>query len=42
MILFGSTNAPITFMKVVNDAFREHLDKCAIVLIDDPFDLFLE
>ena len=26
----------------MNDVFRENLDKCAIVLIDDPFDLFLE
>ena len=39
---FGSTNAPIAFMNLMNDVFRENLDKCAIVLIDDPFDLFLE
>ena len=36
MILFGLTNAPIAFVKLMNDVYRELLDKCAIVLIDDP------
>ena len=32
---FGLTNAPAAFMKLMNDVFREHLDKCVIVFIDD-------
>ena len=32
---FGLTNAPAAFMKLMNDVFREYLDKCVIVFIDD-------
>ena len=32
---FGLTNAPAAFMKLLNDVFREYLDKCVIVFIDD-------
>ena len=34
-MLFGLTNAPAAFMKLMNDVFREHLDKCVIFFIDD-------
>lgn len=32
---FGLTNAPTSFMKLMNDVFCEHSDKCVIVFIDD-------
>ena len=32
---FGLTNAPAAFMKLMNDVFREQLDKFVIVFIDD-------
>lgn len=32
---FGLTNAPMAFAKHMNDVYREHLDKCTIVFIDD-------
>lgn len=32
---FGLTNAPAAFMKLMNNVFREYLDKCVIVFIDD-------
>ncbi|WZZ69600.1 hypothetical protein YC2023_080970 [Brassica napus] len=32
---FGLTNAPTAFMKLMNNVFREYLDKCVIVFIDD-------
>lgn len=35
VMLFGLTNAPAVFMKLMNDVFREYLDKCVIVFIDD-------
>ncbi|XP_024013310.1 uncharacterized protein LOC112087599 [Eutrema salsugineum] len=35
VIPFGLTDAPAVFMKLMNDIFREHLDKCVIVFIDD-------
>src|SRR5579862_3249297 len=33
--LVGLTNAPATFMTLMNDVLRPLLDKCAIVYIDD-------
>ena len=32
---FGQTNGPAAFMKLMNNVFREYLDKCVIVFIDD-------
>src|SRR3954466_1707421 len=32
---FGLTNAPATFMTLMNDIFRDHLDKFVIVYLDD-------
>ncbi len=32
---FGLTNAPATFQRIMNDAFRDLLDKCVIVYLDD-------
>jgi hypothetical protein len=32
---FGLTNAPATFMTLMNDIFREYLDKFVIVYLDD-------
>lgn len=32
---FGLTNAPAAFMKLMNNVFREYLDKCVIVFIND-------
>jgi hypothetical protein len=32
---FGLTNAPATFQTLMNDIFRDLLDKCVIVYIDD-------
>ena len=32
---FGLTNAPAAFMKLMNNVFREYLDNCVIVFIDD-------
>ncbi|KAL8123938.1 hypothetical protein AgCh_011805 [Apium graveolens] len=32
---FGLTNAPTTFMDLMNRVFKKYLDKCVIVFIDD-------
>jgi hypothetical protein len=32
---FGLTNAPAIFMSLMNDVFREHLDKFVLVYLDD-------
>ncbi|GJP43486.1 hypothetical protein CLOM_g2940, partial [Closterium sp. NIES-68] len=32
---FGLTNAPSTFQMTMNGIFRELLDKCAIIYLDD-------
>jgi len=32
---FGLTNAPASFMNLMNDVFREHLDKFIMVYLDD-------
>lgn len=32
---FGLTNAPAAFMGMMNNVFREYLDRCVIVFIDD-------
>ena len=32
---FGLTNAPTTFMDIMNRVFKEYLDKFVIVFIDD-------
>jgi hypothetical protein len=32
---FGLTNAPATFMRMMNDIFRPLLDKCVLVYLDD-------
>ena len=35
MLPFGLTNAPATFMRLMNDVFRDMLDECVIVFLDD-------
>ena len=35
MMLFGLTNAPTTFMDLMNVAFHDYLDHFVIVFIDD-------
>lgn len=35
VISFGLTNAPATFMDLMNRVFKQYLDKCVIVFIDD-------
>ncbi|GJP44687.1 hypothetical protein CLOM_g4049 [Closterium sp. NIES-68] len=35
VILFGLTNAPSTFQLMVNGVFRDLLDKCVIIYMDD-------
>ena len=32
---FGLTNAPATFQSLMNDIFRDMLDVCVIVYLDD-------
>eukprot|EP01116_Phalansterium_solitarium_P018493 TRINITY_DN490_c0_g1_i7.p3 TRINITY_DN490_c0_g1~~TRINITY_DN490_c0_g1_i7.p3 ORF type:complete len:109 (-),score=17.83 TRINITY_DN490_c0_g1_i7:563-889(-) len=32
---FGLTNAPATFMCLMNDVLRQHLDKFAVAFLDD-------
>jgi hypothetical protein len=32
---FGLTNAPATFMRLMNDIFRDELDSCVIIYLDD-------
>jgi len=32
---FGLCNAPATFMRLMNDIFREELDTCVVIYIDD-------
>ena len=32
---FGLTNAPATFMRLMNSIFHEYLDKFVIIYIDD-------
>ena len=32
---FGLTNAPSTFMRCMNTIFRDMLDKCVVVFLDD-------
>ena len=34
-MLFGLTNAPLTFMDLMNRVFRNYLDSFVIVFIDD-------
>ena len=35
VVPFGLTNAPATFMSLMNEIFRKYLDKFVIVLLDD-------
>jgi Reverse transcriptase (RNA-dependent DNA polymerase) len=35
VLLFGLTNAPATFQAIMNDIFREHLNKFVLVYMDD-------
>jgi hypothetical protein len=35
VVPFGLSNAPTTFMCLINGVFREYLDKFVIVLLDD-------
>ena len=32
---FGLCNAPATFMRLMNDIFRDELDRCALIYLDD-------
>lgn len=32
---FGFKNAPVTFMDLINQVFKDYLDKFVIVFIDD-------
>ena len=32
---FGLCNAPATFMRLMNDIFREELDTCVVIYMDD-------
>lgn len=32
---FGLTNAPSTFMRAMNNMFRDLLDECVVVFLDD-------
>lgn len=32
---FGLTNAPSTFMRAMNNLFRDLLDECVVVFLDD-------
>ena len=32
---FGLCNAPATFMRLMNDVFRDELDRCALIYLDD-------
>jgi hypothetical protein len=35
VVPFGLSNAPVVFMCLMNDIFREYLDKFVIVVLDD-------
>ena len=35
MLPFGLTNAPVTFMCLMNSVFRKYLDKFVLVFLDD-------
>lgn len=35
VVSFGLTNAPMTFMCLMNSAFRKYLDKFILVFLDD-------
>ncbi len=32
---FGLCNAPATFMRLMNDIFRDELDRCVLIYLDD-------
>lgn len=32
---FGLTNAPSTFMRTMNNCFRDMLDECVVIFLDD-------
>jgi len=32
---FGLCNAPSSFQRVMNNMFKDHLDKCVLVYLDD-------